>query len=229
MSGSKWKQVIGDPDVGEAILVAYKDEAGRLQEMRFSKDGQSIRTVSDDSAQLGDRQVPKWIELTASGGGGPDTKIRVEIRDGSPEVVELSWNSQPGQRDIRQKDLREINVEKLAVDTYTTSGMVPFPKGPGGSPPTDEQITEWAKEIRKRRAGSRSFVARQRATRERRVISDEFLQSVAEVYRANINKRAPTQEVAKQFGVENRMASVYVTKAREKGFLPKTKRGRKKA
>ena len=228
MSGSRWKSKLGGPD-GEAMHVAYRDEAGRLQEISFSTEGWSTRKRSDDVTAMGHRQVPKWIEITTSGGAGPDTKVKIEVRDGSPEVVELSWISRPGQRDIRQKDLRETNLAKLAVDTYTHSGWVPFPKGAGGSPPTDAEITEWAKEVRRRRIESRKSVDRQRAKRENRIISDELLRTVADVYRANIHKRGPTQEVAKHFGVENRTASTYVTKARKRGFLPETQRGKKQA
>jgi hypothetical protein len=48
------------------------------------------------------------------------------------------------------------------------------------------------------------------------------------VYRQNID-RVPTQAVAKRFGVRPRMASTYVDRARQAGFLPKTKQGMKKA
>ncbi len=229
MSGSEWGSKIGHPDDGSVMHVAYRDESGRLQEIRFSRKDWSTRKISDDVTTMGQRQVPKWIEITTSGGAGPDKKVRIEIRDGSPEVVELSWISRPGQLDIRQKDLREINLAKLAVDTYAQSGGVPFPRGADGSPPTDAEITEWAKEVRRRRIESRKSGDRQRAKRKNRIISDELLRQVADVYRANIHKRGPTQAVAKQFGVGDRMASTYVTKAREKGLLPKTQRGKKKA
>lgn len=52
--------------------------------------------------------------------------------------------------------------------------------------------------------------------------------AVAEVYRRNING-APTQAVAKAFGVKSRMASTYVDRARQAGLLPQTKQGKKKA
>jgi hypothetical protein len=223
MSARKWKHVIGD----EMCLV-YRYQ-GRVEELRLSAEGQSIKKASADSATLGEKRVPKWIELNTSGGAGPDTRVRVEIRDGSPEVVEIAWVSRPGQLDIRQKDLRAINLADLAVDLYTSSGALPFPEGADGSPPTDDQITQWAKETRKRRLESRNFLERQRRPRERRVMTDEFLESVADVYRANVHKRAPTQAVAKEFNVEIRMASTYVRKARERDFLPKTRRGKKQA
>ena len=62
--------------------------------------------------------------------------------------------------------------------------------------------------------------------RARRRIDDELLRSVARIYRANI-RHAPTGAVARTFGVRQRMASVYVDRARERGFLPPTTQGRK--
>jgi hypothetical protein len=75
---------------------------------------------------------------------------------------------------------------------------------------------------------ARKFVERQRLPRERRATTPEFLRSVAEVYRANIDG-APTKAVAAMFNVKDRMASTYVERARKKGYLPETKQGQKKA
>jgi hypothetical protein len=50
--------------------------------------------------------IPTWIEFTTFGSDDPDTLIRVELRDGSPQVVRLDWTSQPGQREIKEKHLR---------------------------------------------------------------------------------------------------------------------------
>ena len=72
------------------------------------------------------------------------------------------------------------------------------------------------------------FIERQRLPRDYRVINDELLKKVAEVYRDNIH-RAPTKAVAKHFGVKDRMASTYVDRARKAGYLPPTKQGQKKA
>ncbi|GAS95480.1 uncharacterized protein RMCC_2446 [Mycolicibacterium canariasense] len=63
---------------------------------------------------------------------------------------------------------------------------------------------------------------------KRRRLTDAFLQKVAEVYRANISY-APTEAVGAAFGVKSRMASTYVARARERGFLPPTTPGKKAA
>ena len=71
------------------------------------------------------------------------------------------------------------------------------------------------------------FIERQRLPRDYRVLNDDVLRLVAEIYRANI-KHAPTQAVAKHFGIKSRMASTYVDRARKRGFLSPTKQGQKK-
>lgn len=57
------------------------------------------------------------------------------------------------------------------------------------------------------------------------VVTDEHLKEVAEVYRSAPS--APTEAVAKRFPpVSHRQASRWVAKARERGFLPPTTKGK---
>jgi hypothetical protein len=74
---------------------------------------------------------------------------------------------------------------------------------------------------------AREFVITRRSGQKRRITGD-FLRQVAEVYRTNIG-HAPTEAVARTFGVKHRQATDYVRQARDRGFLPPTKQGRAKA
>jgi hypothetical protein len=56
-------------------------------------------------------------------------------------------------------------------------------------------------------------------------ITDLLLREVARVYRANLGS-GPTQAVAKHFGRGHRTATLYVAKARERGFLGPAIRGK---
>lgn len=207
-------------------IVWTYSEGGR----RYTVSGGTTTSSSNESEVVGTKRVPKWVEMTTTGGAGPDMHVRVEVRDGSPQVVELGWIARPGEREIRRKDL-QVDLAKLAIDLYASAfeERHPFPKGPDGSYPDDSQIDKWISEVKRSRQAARNFVERQRRPREHRAINDDLLKEVAEVYRANIGNRAPTQAVANHFGVGNRMASTYLTKARDKGFLPKTRRGKKQA
>jgi hypothetical protein len=162
--------------------------------------------------------VRTWIEFATFGSDGPDTLIRVEMRDGTPQVVRLEWTSRPGQSEIRQKHLRNIEVEGFATALVAMATVQYDPDSHELRSSADDRMFRIASK----------FVERQRLPRELRVITDSFLQAVAEVYRRNIG-HAPTQAVAKTFGVKARMASTYVDRARKAGFLPETKQGKKKA
>jgi hypothetical protein len=162
-------------------------------------------------------EIPTWIEQRQLGGSGPDIFIRVELRDGSPRVVELSFTSDRHQNEVQQKHLRQVDVDRLATDllAFWIAGQF-----------TEAEASRDEYERAERVAIK--FLERQRLPREYRVIDDDFLRSVGEVYRQNIS-HAPTKAVAKAFGVKNRMASTYVDRARKAGHLPPTKQGQKKA
>jgi hemoglobin-like flavoprotein len=190
-----------------AIRLVYP-YAGRMEELAVSAISETVEGV----------EIPTWIEERQfDHPTSPDTFIRVELRDGSPQVVELTWTSQPHQTEIKQKHLRAIELDKLATDLVATSVAAAFSK-PGASSNDRERVERIAAK----------FVERQRLPRDYRVITDDFLKSVADVYRKNIG-HAPARAVAKTFGVRARMASTYVDRARRAGHLPPTKRGKKKA
>ncbi len=180
---------------------------GRQVEWSFSSKEQTVDGV----------HIPTWIEQRQLGGSGPDTFIRVELRDGSPQVVQLSFSSGQQQNEVQQKHLRSVDVDRLATDLLAPWIAEEFTE-PGAS--RDEY--ERAERI------AIKFLERQRLPREYRVITHDFLKSVGEVYRQNIS-HAPTKAVAKAFGVKDRMASTYVDRARKAGYLPPTKQGQKKA
>jgi hypothetical protein len=197
---------------------------GSMCTITHSGDRQHTKLVSETSAVIEDRQVPTWVELTTSGGAGPDMRVRLELREGAPRVVELAWTSQPHQGEVRQKHLRQTNLAKLATDLVvsTISDTDIIDDMMFGPIDVDPQ------HLRQARLAAQRFVDRQRRPRERRRITPDFLKEVAKVYRENI-KGTPTTAVGETFKVSERMASDYVTKARRAGHLPKTVRGKKKA
>lgn len=175
-----------------------------------------VITFSRETVELRDVQVPKWITEHRHATRGPDRFLKVEVRDGAPELVELSFRSKQGHGEIRDSHVRAEQVNRLAIDLYASSFM-------------DLGDLSGSSEDRERAiAAAKRLVERQKLPREYRDLNDDMLREVAEVYRAHI-KDAPTRAVAKHFGVGARMASTYVDKSRKKGLLPPTKQGQKKA
>lgn len=190
-----------------------------------------LRHIADDTEAIEGVEVPSWVELTTSGGTGPEMSIRVELRDGYPAVTGLSWKSRPDQEQIRQKHLRETDLAKLATDLIASTiheELVPMVDVSDIEIPEGVISTETMAELRRSQATMRRFVESQRVPRARRVITDDVLKKVAQVYRENIDG-TPTKAVGEAFNVGQRGASKYVEKARAKGYLPPTKRGQKKA
>ena len=72
--------------------------------------------------------------------------------------------------------------------------------------------------------GFRRTVQHARRTTRRRGPSDDQLREAAEVYRSA--EHAPTQAVAEHFDVAHRTASLWIKRARERGYLPAAETGK---
>ena len=195
-------------------------------EIKVAEYGAHIR-ASGEYEVIHDRYLPTWLELTLEGHDGPNLFRRIEVRDGRPELVAMSWWSMPGQREIKQKDLRNMPVA-LILDELYPAFIVHVDH--------DNNFVELAVHPELAARGEspqgfydfRNFIDQLRARPGNRTITPAFLESVAEVYRRNID-HAPTQAVARTFNVKPRMASNYVDRARGAGYLPPTKQGKKNA
>lgn len=175
---------------------------------------------SKERQVVGEVEVPTWLEYRALGGSQPDMQVRIELRDDSPRVVQLSFTAGPEQNEVQQKHLREVRVDQLATDllAYWIRADFTDPTAPRDDPHDHKRAEH----------NAIKFLERQRLPREYRVIDNDFLKRVADVYRKNI-RHAPTKAVAEAFNVKNRTASMYVEKARKAGYLPETKQGQKRA
>jgi hypothetical protein len=214
------------------IATAYR--SGGLVRVRVGEDGDikdadygvHLR-VSGEYEVIHDRYMPTWLEVTIEGRDGPNTFGRIEVRDGRPKVVAISMWSTPGQGEIKQKHLRSTQISSLLDELYPGFVM---------RVDRDNNLVELAVHPELAARGkdpqgfydARRFIDQLRTGAGNRVITPELLKSVADVYRRNIN-HAPTQAVARTFGVKPRMASNYVDRARQAGYLPPTKQGKKKA
>jgi hypothetical protein len=169
--------------------------------------------------------MPTWIEWTDHGYDSPDLFARIEVRDGKPEVVRLEWSANQYQREIRQRDLRAMEIGGLVEVLYAgltfqaDSVTGAAERGLGSTEGGDHPPAFYA---------AQRFIERQRRPEGYRSITPELLKAVAEVYSHNVNG-APTAAVAKAFNVKSRMASRYVDRARQAGLLPPTTQGKKRA
>ncbi len=169
------------------------------------------------------RLLPAWVELELFGRGDPDFHCRVELRNDVPRMVELGWRAREDQTEIRQKHLRAAEVSGIANlvygiwvvefhDVWRDKPGIVLGNFPGDDEEQNRRIRNFLQDLQL----------------GRRRVTTELLAQVAEVYRANFDS-APTEAVARTFGVKQRMAHEYVHRARERGFLPPTTQGKKRA
>jgi hypothetical protein len=167
--------------------------------------------------------IPLVFEYVGVYEGEPPFKWRVLVNviDGKPVCVEFSCEVSPEDakqgRAISAEALRRLPLGQLVEDA---SLMV--------TRPVDEiprQLRTW-KNIDEARAvqaeAAKQYRRVKRSPRQRTDVTDELLEVVARIYRANIAKGRPTAAVAEQLHYSRPRAGSLVMQARQRGFLPKT-------
>lgn len=150
--------------------------------------------------------------------------IRVENTEEGPKVIDLRFRPKLGNRNgITKTMMRKFPLNEMAevlaamgvAYPEVKDGVTIWSLGHGGF--EDPEMREKVSLIRKLSAGV--------TTRD---ITQDSLREVADIYRDNI-AGAPTKAVQARYDVAYRTAASYVTQARQRGFLPPTKRGKKNA
>lgn len=207
-------------NVDEHLMRAIRESEDEEGDELFEVEGLSIRK-SNAAKYVAGHLMPLWVEATISPPLEPVVRCRIELIDDVPRVTELSFTSPPGHREVKQKDLRDVVLSDVVDEVYgmwvievdlSTPGQLELIGAVDGH--------QLVPEIRR-------FLDGRRTSGKRR-IDTALLTEVARVYRENVD-HAPTEAVARTFGVKHRMASNYVSKARERGLLPPTKQGRAQA
>ena len=179
----------------------------------------STRVIEDDlfrievgqDVKVGKLFMPSFVEAVFYGFGEPDSRVRVELREKVPRVVEICWQAGSDDREVMPKDLRAFDFSYV-IDTLYAAAVRDANSPHRAGADFDKAVREF---IEERRTG-------------RRRVDTAFLRQVAGVYRNNIDY-APTAAVARTFGVKHRQATGYVTEARKRKLLPATEQGRAKA
>lgn len=169
---------------------------------------------------VADHHMPEWVELEVFGFDEPDAFLRIELREAVPRLVELRFRAGPDSREVLPKDLREHDLSGF-IDTFYGGLVIRVDRG------SDKTVVGYSLDPETDFSRQVQNFLQQRRSGKRRITGD-FLSRVAQVYRANID-HAPTDAVAKTFGVKHRQATDYVKQARDRGLLPPTKQGRAKA
>lgn len=172
--------------------------------------------------RVGDVVFPKRVTYTLHGGDEPEITTHFEVRNGRPELVELTVRAKPKGRGLRASDM-QLLLDSLVSAAFAKVALIPRVDGDGEplgmTPPRDDRETWQAK--------GAVNAARPRAQRERRPIPLSVLEEVARIYRENAEGK-PTDSVATILGLSPRTAARRVKQAEEAGLLPATVKGKKR-
>jgi hypothetical protein len=143
--------------------------------------------------------------------------LKVEVIKGVPQCRSFAVAAVDGGREVAVKDLkaaRPLEWMEIALASVARD-FIRLERG------RLRRLTQ--------DSGTRSRTTKAiQVARSAHKITPEFLARVAEVYRDNINEK-PVRAVELAFGVSNSTAGKYVMRARAKGLLPPTSKGRKSA
>jgi hypothetical protein len=197
--------------VSEDLLKHPKHNRSYVVRIRWASIGGRMEPVE---IQFGTVQ-PAQMELQAPGGHKP--------RAGFPEIVEAT-------RAVHLNDLREIGLQAL-IDRERSNGAKRYVEyvrlhGKPPGPDVTDGIERWTWEAIEGRAAE-PFT--HPARRGPDVTPDEY-QMVAEIYqRAYAAGENPREAVAEHYSISPDAAAKRVQRARERGWLPPTERGRARA
>jgi hypothetical protein len=170
------------------------------------------------NVRFGDYSVPAAVAwVTEPIGRSPAARAEFEMRRGSPVCLSVTITATPNGRPVTTADLESIpGLERKGLDAFKALGNRVF----------DDE--DW-REGRNLGRTDQVFTPNPRdlgtALRNR---PDGELERVAAVYRDNIDNR-PVEAVQEAFGFARRTADRRIKAARDRGFLPQTTQGRKKA
>jgi hypothetical protein len=177
-------------------------------------------TTSDQLEPVGESlRMPSrfTLHLRRAADGGPDVDVTWQIRQGAPECVEVRIAATEDGHEIRVSGLAGLRINDCLDFTVKALMSERRRKSGGVGRPAWFSFS----------AGSREAIEQTRTARAARKtkITDELLQEVADIYRANVNDK-PTEAVAEHFDRPHRTAALYVRRARDRGFLGAAIKGR---
>ncbi len=171
-----------------------------------------------NSVEVGDRRVPRTIEVTFPGADGqPSLEMTLDSSSGVPRCTDLRISAQQDGREVRTTDLRAVTIEDWLEVIVSAAAEVVVSRA-GAATTTTAAVQTDAE-----RKASLSVIRDARRSARRRVTPD-LLERVATVYRQALDR--PVEAVQAAFGTSYRTAARYVQMARQQGFLDESEADR---
>ncbi len=184
--------------------------------MRVSEDGNV--DYGAPGVRFGEFHVPSAVAwVYAPIGRDPAVRAEFEMRDGTPVCTAITVEATPGGRPVTTSDLATLpGLERKGTDAFKRFATRVF----------DDE--DWRRGQNLHRVDAIHHPPASEVSSALSSRPNAELEQVAEVYRANID-RAPVEAVQEAFGLTRRTADRRIRAARDRGFLPETTRGKKRA
>lgn len=168
--------------------------------------------------RFGDYVVPSaaaWVLVPT--GKSPGVRAEFEMRNGRPVCLSVAVQAVEGGRTVTTADLATLpGLDRKAIDTFRELGTRVY----------DDE--DWREGRNLTRADAIMRPDRRAVAAALRQQSDEELQKVADIYREHVNQ-APVDAVRDALDVSRATASRRIREARDRGFLPMTSQGKRRA
>lgn len=167
---------------------------------------------SGELVPVGDFALPRQMEVIWPGADGqPRLEALIEVIDGVPRLTEWQLKRVDGGREIRQRDLRAIQLDEfvetiVAVCSYRITFFDPE-TGQLSAVKDNQTVPDAVKDVASSRKGSR------------RPMTDDRKQRVADVY--NAHESGGIEAVENGFRVSRSTAIRYINAARDAGLIEK--------
>jgi hypothetical protein len=169
-------------------------------------------------ATVGDQSVPQQIEVRFSPPDGqPVLAMTIEVVDGIPQCRALSIESTEAGREVRPLDLSAIRLTEWVTDITALFAYRIQDNGTMVRTMTTSDRPD---------PGAVQSLMGARKGKGARKLTPTFLEGVADLYRRHFHD-SPIARIATAYGVSERTASSWITRARTDGLLPETTRGKK--
>jgi hypothetical protein len=159
-------------------------------------------------------ELPATYEVSAipdDDDARPAVHFSFEVVEGIPRCREVHLARTEHGREVRRSDLEEIGLEAM-LQSATLYMLRPI-----ASRERDDQGRLRIRLSMENLDALRSNVAHVRRGSTGRGPSDDDLRHAAEIYQSA--GRAPTKAVSEHFDIKHRTASLWIARAREKGFM----------
>jgi hypothetical protein len=157
--------------------------------------------------------LPRKFEIVGApteGDDQPSVRVVWEVlNDGTPECSEFHMVRSEGGREIRRSDLQGIRMEDW-LEWAAQSVVAPDPDWDGDVSVEIDPRTGL-------RPGFLKFLRKARRREMQRGPSDDQLREAAEI--CGSGTHAPTQAVADRFGIGHRTASLWIRRAKDRGYI----------